>query len=192
MLTLSEKPRERKAYKPKCRIRKWFKDPKPLYHKLMFHCVNILRMEVRSHNCHRVFVQVWDYFIYAARSESRQIQCTGLYLVDKVVHQQVVLYDSGCELLIIHHILKEIVSWITQHNPEQNARMNVWWSHTNYWSLKDNEKEGKSLPKISVSSSASFALLANLSLWLLVLSPWQAGESGLRHFALRSAGGCTV
>lgn len=32
--------------------------------------------------------------------------CTGVYLIDKVVHQQIVLYNSRCELLVIHHILK--------------------------------------------------------------------------------------
>lgn len=33
-------------------------------------------------------------------------QCTRVYLIDKVVHQQVMLYNSRRELLVIHHILK--------------------------------------------------------------------------------------
>lgn len=30
----------------------------------------------------------------------------GEYLVDKVVHQQVMLYNSSLQLLVVHHILK--------------------------------------------------------------------------------------
>lgn len=50
----------------------------------MLRSVNILGLELRSHNCHCLFVRVLDYFVYAARTES--IQRTGVYLIDKVVH----------------------------------------------------------------------------------------------------------
>lgn len=86
----------------------------------MLHCVNILGMELRSHNCHSLFLQALDYFVYAARSESIQTQRTGVYLIDKVVHQQVVLYDSGCELLVIHHILKQTRIPSLKQNSEKN------------------------------------------------------------------------
>lgn len=211
MLTLCEKPKECKANKPRCLIRKCFKNTKALNRKFMLRSVNILRMEVRSPNCHCVFVRLLDYSVYASWSELLQTQRTGVYLIDKVVHQQVVLYDSDCELLIIHHVLKQTTSLTSQHNTEWNEWMNVWWWHSTQWLILKNKS--KMYDKVSdsnllhckfafaytyVSSSASFALpvalLTNLYPWLFVLSPLprQTGESRLWHFARRSAGGCTV
>lgn len=55
-----------------------------------------------------VYVGPHEYFGNEGRASRRGRE----YLVDKVVHQQVVLYNSSLQLLVVHHILK----WEKGHN----------------------------------------------------------------------------
>lgn len=48
----------------------------------------------------------------------KQWRCRGAYLIDEVVHQQVMLDDSSRELFIMHHVLK----------PQRIQRKQYVWS----------------------------------------------------------------